>query len=294
MCYLLIGNISALISDDCKEPLAGACLRVYLPDGRNPKSAHPKNNTFIGPGQLTAGQVEAKRERLLAETRLDKDGNFTLTWEQLHLFTEPLEVDICFRHMPGQAKARGMETHYHLSIVTPQWQRSGPLYVGAYAYVLPVECWRQIRANYGTWVIAGTVRRLHAREGQAKLTVKAYNAANRRLIGTACTDGNGRYQLRFSREQLTGRSVFNRDRRNLHGPDLYFKVYRGKLLLWEEEVQVAATPARKGVSSCSVINITMQDKSLRRTGDMFGWLNSWGMLWTKVLSTRLVIRGGSV
>jgi len=278
MCYLLIGNISALISDDCTEPLVDAFLRVYLPDGRHPIGAHPKRNIFNGPGQLTAGQVEAKRDRLLAETRLDEKGNYMLAWEQLHLFTEPLELDICLRHMPEQADIRGMESHYHLTTTVPQWKRSGQQYVAAYAYILPVESWRQIRANYGTWIIAGTVRRLHAREGQAQLKVEAYNAGNHRLLGCARTDENGRYQLRFSRKQLTSRLMLVGERRNVSGPDIYFKVYRDKQLLWEEEAQIAAMPERKGVRPCSMINIIMQDVALKKTsGYVPGWLSNWAV-----------------
>lgn len=278
MCYLLIGNISALISDDCTEPLVDAFLRVYLPDGLHPKEANPKRSIFNGPGQLTAGQVEAKRERLLAETRLDGRGDFMLTWEELHLFTEPLEVDICLRHMPEQADIRGMESHYHLSTMVPHWKRSGQRYVAAYAYILPVENWSQIRANYGTWVIAGTVRQLHTREGQAQLRVEAYNAGNHRLLGCARTDERGRYQLRFSRKELTSRLTLVGERRELSGPDVYFKVYRGKQLLWEEDAMVAAMPGRKAVSPCSMINITMQDIALKKTsGYVPGWLSNWAV-----------------
>jgi hypothetical protein len=278
MCYLLIGNISALISDDCTEPLVDAFLRVYLPDGHHPVEAHPKRNIFNGPGQLTAGQVEAKRDRLLAETRLDERGNFMLTWEQLHLFTEPLELDICLRHMPEQADIRGMESHYHLSTMVPHWERSGQRYVAAYAYVLPVESWSQIRANYGTWVIAGTVRRLHTREGQALLRVEAYNAGNHRLLGCAPTDEKGRYQLRFGRKELTSRLMLVGEPRQVMGPDVYFKVYRGKQLLWEEESIVAMMPGRKALRSCSTINIIMQDIALKKTsGYVPGWLSSWAV-----------------
>jgi hypothetical protein len=278
MCYLLIGNISALISDECTEPLVDAFLRVYLPDGRHPIGVHPKKNVFSGPGQLTAGQVEAKRDRLLAETRLDERGDFTLTWEQLHLFTEPLELDICLRHMPEQADIRGMESHYHLSTLAPDWKRSGQRYVAAYAYILPAESWSQIRANYGTWVIAGTVRQLHTREGQAALKVKAYNAGNHRLLGCARTDEKGRYQLRFSRKELTSRLMLVGERRQMNGPDIYFKVYRDNQLLWEEEAQVGTMPERKSVGPCSMINIFMQDRAIKKTsGYVPGWLSNWAV-----------------
>lgn len=278
MCYLLIGNISALISDDSTEPLVDASLRVYLPDERYPTGSYPKRNMFNGPGQLTAGQVEAKRDRLLAETRLDERGNFTLTWEQLHLFTEPLELDICLRHMPEQADIRGVESHYHLSTMVPHWKRSGQRYVAAYAYIIPVETWSQIRANYGTWVIAGTVRRLHTTEGQAQLKVEAYNAVNHRLLGCARTDERGRYQLHFGRKDLAGRLKLVGAGNHQNAPDVYFKVYRDKQLLWEEEAQIATMPGRKSVAHCSMININMRETVFRKaSGYVSGWLNNFAV-----------------
>ncbi|MBW8687626.1 hypothetical protein [Chitinophaga rhizophila] len=274
MCYLLIGNISAFISDDCTEPLVNARLRVYLPDGRCPTGNDPKNYIYNGPGQLTSAQVEAKQERLLAETTLDERGNFTLTWEQLHLFTEPLELDISLHHMPEQAGIRGIVSNYHLSTVVPHWTRSGQRYVAAYAYVIPVECWSQIRANYGTWIIAGTVRRLQASEGQSQLRVEAYNVGNHRLLGCARTDDQGKYQLRFSKKELTSKWSTVSEPGHENGPDIYFKVYRDKQLVWEEDPATAMMPGRRSVAPCTTININIRESAFRKTP---GWLGSWAV-----------------
>ena len=284
MCYLLIGNISALISDDCIEPLVNARIRVYLPEGSYPPG-YPKRNIFSGPCQLTSAQVSAKSDRLLAETSLDEKGNFSLTWDQLHLFTEPLELDICLRRMPEQASDREVETHFHLSTLVPHWKRSLLRYVAAFAYVMPAENWSQIRASYGTWVIAGTVRRIQSREGQAQLKVEVYNAVNNRLLACTSTDDKGRYQLRFSRRELTsGRLMLIRESRHSSAPDVYFKVYRNNRLVWEEAAAMAAMPGRRNIAPCSVININMQPPSpatRKTTGTVSGWLSNWAVVGKK-------------
>lgn len=279
MCYLLIGNISALISDDCIEPLVNARLRVYLPE-----AGYPKRNIFNGPGQLSPAQVAAKSERLLAETTLDERGNFTLNWEQLHLFTEPLELDLCLNQMPGQDSGKGIESHYHLSTLVPHWKRSMQRYVAAFAYVIPVEDWSQIRASYGTWVIAGTVRRIHSKEGQSRLRVEVYNALSNRLLASTSTDERGRYLLRFGRKELTsGKLMLIRDYRQNNAPDVYFKVYRDNRLLWEEEATVATMPGRKAIASCSVININMQQSPVtkKQAGYVSGLLSNWAVVGRK-------------
>jgi hypothetical protein len=284
MCYLLIGNISALISDDCIEPLVNARLRVYLPDGSYP-TGYPKRNIFNGPGQLSSADVAAKSDRLLAEATLDERGNFTLSWEQLHLFTEPLELDLCFERMPEQqVSGKGIERHYHLSTLVPHWKRSLQRYVAAFAYVIPAENWSQIRASYGTWVIAGAVRRIHSREGQSQLRVEVYNAIGHRLLASTSTDEKGRYQLRFGRRELTaGRLMLIRDYRQSTAPDVYFKVYRDNRLLWEEGAELAAMPGRKAIAPCSVININMQQRPVEKksTGYVSGLLSSWAVVGRK-------------
>jgi hypothetical protein len=284
MCYLLIGNISALISDDCIEPLVNARLRVYLPEGNSP-TGYPKRNIFNGPGQLSSAQVAAKSDRLLAETTLDERGNFTLRWEQLHLFTEPLELDLCLNQMPEQqVSGKGIQSHYHLSTLVPHWKRSLQRYVAAFAYVIPAEDWSRIRASYGTWVIAGTVRRIHSKEGQLQLRVEAYNATSNRLLACTSTDQRGRYLLRFGRKELTsGKLMLIRDYRQSNAPDVYFKVYRDNRLLWEEEATVASMPGRKAIASCSVININMQQPPVlkKHTGYVSGLLSNWAVVGRK-------------
>lgn len=284
MCYLLIGNISALISDDCIEPLVNARLRVYLPDGSSP-TGYPKRNIFNGPGQLSSTDVAAKSDRLLAEATLDERGNFTLSWEQLHLFTEPLELDLCFDRMPEQqVSGKGTERYYHLSTLVPHWKRSLQRYVAAFAYVIPAENWSQIRASYGTWVITGAVRRISPREGQSQLRVEVYNAIGHRLLASTSTDEKGRYQLRFGKRELTsGRLMLIRDYRQSTAPDVYFKVYRNNRLLWEEGAELASMPGRKAIAPCSVININMQQRPVEKksAGYVSGLLSSWAVVGRK-------------
>lgn len=276
MCYLLIGNISALISADYVEPLSDARLRVYLPDYRYPTVNPPKKNIFSGPVKLTPDQVAAKRERLLAETMLDECGNFTIEWEQLHLFTEPLELDLCIQRMPGQASGKGTETQYNLSAMAPHWKRSRERYVAAYAYVIPAESWSRIRAGYGTWVIAGTVRHAHSGEALSQLKVEVYNAGNQRLLARTSTNEKGHYRLGFSRKELTtGNLLMIREGQPDGRPDVYFKVYRDNTLLWEENDHMEALPERKAIAFCSVININVKPSDTKKTtGYIPSWLSS--------------------
>jgi hypothetical protein len=279
MSYLLIGNISALICDDCIEPLAKGRLRIYLPEGRYPSETSGKG-IFSHLKHLSPLEVEKKSDRLLAEAVLDERGDFRLTWEQLHLFTEPLELDLCLEEMPGRAPGKRGVTQYHLSKLVPHWKRTRDKYLGAFAYIIPSEHWNQIRGSYGTWVISGTVRHYSTMTGQPQLKVEAYNAQNNKLLGTTQTNGQGRYKLQFGiKDMSTGVLLPVRQGQYHMGPDVYFKVYRNNQLLWEEDAQFAQYPERRAIAPCTLLNIIIKPSVVKRaTSHLAHWLGGWSVM----------------
>lgn len=275
MSYLLIGNISALISEDCIEPLAGARLRVYLPDyeGRTVRTGTAQG-CVNHLRRLSYKEVVMKTGRLLAEATLDEKGNFSIAWDGIQLFTESLELDICLPANPGKTDWP-KEGSYHLSTLQPHWKRTNDRYIAAYAYVVPADKWNEMCAGTGVWVITGTVRHFRSYAGQPRLRVEAWNAATGHLLGSAMTNEFGRYKLQFGRKEMTGgQLMFLHDGQQNHGPDVYFKIYRHQQLVWEEEESVAERPGRKDLPPCTSIDILYRSSVIRRTSDHFShWLH---------------------
>lgn len=273
MSYLLIGNISALICNDCIEPLANARIRIYLPDTLYPADQQAAG-IFNDMKPLSAKEVLMKADRLLAETTLDEKGNFCLSWEEVHLFTEPLELDLCLDQLPGKNGSR-QSRNFHLSKLVLHWKRNSNGYVGAYAYVIPAVTWHNIYANAGAWVITGVVKAHLAGAGQPHLKVEAYNALTGKMIGQAHTNEVGRYYLHFSRQHLaTGVMQTIIPGRKHLGPDVYFKIYRNDQLLWEEDESVSQSRERRDVAPCSNINIIYRPSRVRRASSQItNWLS---------------------
>ncbi|MCW3465600.1 hypothetical protein [Chitinophaga nivalis] len=271
MSYLLIGNISALICEDCIEPLANARIRVYLPD-TSPQAATRKT-TKVTPDHmrpLFAQEVLMKAERLLVEGKLDDKGNFSLVWENNNTDTAALELDLCLDEMPGK-NGNIQSRNYHLSLLQPHWKNNGNGYVGAYAYLIPADVWRKICGNAGAWVITGTVRHSLKPGGQSHLKVEAYNAISGKLIGQTITNESGKYTLHFSRRDLyKGTLEPMRPGKMNRGPDVYFKVYRNEQLLWSETEHDAAVPERQDLPPCSCLNIKYKSSVVKRANL---WLN---------------------
>lgn len=273
MSYLLIGNISALICNDCIEPLANARIRVYLPDIQQ-RAAYQPSGIFNDMKPLSAKDVLMKADRLLAEATLDDKGNFTLNWEEVHLFTEPLELDLCLDQLPGKNGSR-QSRNFHLSNVVLHWKRNSNGYVGAYAYVIPAAAWHNIYANAGAWVITGVVKPYLGAAGQSQLKIEAYNALNGQMIGQANTNEEGRYFLHFSRRHLTNgvMQTVIPGRKNL-GPDVYFKVYRNGQMLWAEDERMSQARDRRDLGPCSNVNIIYKPSKVRRASSQIGsWLS---------------------
>ncbi|NLR68347.1 hypothetical protein HGH92_28835 [Chitinophaga varians] len=278
MSYLLIGNISALICDDCIEPLSQARIRVYLPDTRYP-AINPKG-IFSDLQPLSAKEVLMKADRLLAEAILDDQGNFTLSWKQEHLFTEPLELDLCLDTLPGKTGIR-QPRNFHLCTAVLHWKRSINGYIGAYAYVVPSAIWNSIQGEAGAWVITGTVRqRRETGNDQPPLRVEAFNALSGKKIGTAFTNEYGRYTLRFSRKDLYHGSLqpVRQGRRNM-GPDVYFRIYNNDKLVLSENESHAASPERQDLPPCSCVNLVYRSSMVKwASGHIQGWINDMKVL----------------
>ncbi|MGN6511903.1 MAG: hypothetical protein ACTHLD_20730 [Chitinophaga sp.] len=266
MSYLLIGNISALICEECIEPLANARIRIYLP--ATPYGAEElARGIFKDLRLLSERDVQAKDERLLAESRLDERGNFSIGWEDLHLFTEPLEMDICLNNVPGMDQGRQEWLQYHLSTFVPHWKRSREKYVAAFAYVVPSEKWSAIRREFNAWALAGTVRHFETHEVLRGVRVEAYNALSKKPLAFAVTGENGRYRMYFSRPG--GKS----------GPDVYFKVYGNHGLIWSEDPENALQPERQQIAHCAKINLAVvpaagEKKAARLTGWISDFISS--------------------
>ncbi|WP_343703137.1 hypothetical protein [Chitinophaga sp.] len=277
MSYLLIGNISALICEENIEPLANARIRIYLPS-QNYGVEELARGIFKDLRRLSERDVQAKTDHLLAESMLDERGNFSIAWEDLHLFTEPLEMDICLNSVPGKHGGQQEWVQFHLSTFVPHWKRSKDKYLGAFAYVVPADKWAGIRREFGAWVIAGSVKHMDTLHGMGHLRVEACNALNDKLLGWCHTSDSGRYRLYFSRKDISGGSLLHilksGDNIFSEGPDVYFRVYEGNRLIWQENKDIALQPERQQLGYCTRLNLFIRPRAAeKKPVRLSGWLN---------------------
>ncbi len=272
MSYQLIGNIAALICDDGIEPLATATFSVYLPALC---AAHCATDLgiFREPVPISAAEAARKEDRLLARATLDADGNFRANWQEIHLFTEPLELDVCITSVPGARKTGGSPQHFSLGLFVPHWRRNKDRYVAAFAYMVPSGCWAGIRHQLQAWAITGVVRHYRSRQPVPKVIVQAFHARNGKKLGEAFANAQGRFCLRFAFEPLHRHLLPMGNGELRIGPDVFFRILTQEgFLLWSEDRAAGFLPERQGLPVCSKQDIDVKPSpALKSRLPLSGW-----------------------
>lgn len=228
MPYVLHGRLCAHICRDCTEPLHPVVVRLYRadPDGKvaEQAAARPEDTLrFLDPKE-----VEAKKNRLLAETETDAEGRYRLEIsEDTDYDGGPVEVDVVVTRMPGQEDASREPVHLTLTTLVPRWRQREDGLVAVWDYCIPARVWCRLRDLFGAWVVCGHVF-FCPEDGQRApfpgLRVSAFDRdwLQDDALGSAITDANGRFLIHYTTADFRPGTFLNVEL--FGGPDLYFRV----------------------------------------------------------------------
>ena len=264
MSYHLIGHLSALVCDDYVEPLPGAKISIFLPgsfcsESRKKVTKYTTRNTHFYPIKET--DLVHNEDYLLAETTVGENGQFSLCWEELHLFTEPLEFTLSLKQIPGMSKPASKSMHFYLGRFTPQWTRNKGNYRGAFAYIVPGKNWSQVRAGFQNWIITGAINWEGTSQLAPGIRIEAFDKLSGKMISWGRTGDNGRFCLYYNPADIQYQGlraiVSNNNIYLPAGPSVYFKCYDGNRLILSEHPDIATMRGRRDLSPCSRLNITL-------------------------------------
>ena len=239
----------------CREPLAGAVVRIYSVDD-------PAGGSTGAPRILDNAAVEARAARRLAEATTYPDGTFAATLPESY-DGGALDIDVYCRTVPGSRcrdKPRD-PVQVHVARLRPEW--AGERYPEiSFDYVLPESTWLKVRAWFGAWVICGRVVERESREKVAGAVVRAFDTdwLQDDPLGATTTDHDGRFRLDYTRRDFE-RAVLSPliNLEAIHGPDLYFRVesYTGATVL-NEPRSTGRTAGRENVRlyTCLELEVT--------------------------------------
>lgn len=263
MSYYFTGDLCVRICPECALPLPQTRVRLYRPtaDESTPAAAvaNPKD-TFALPAE---DAVDAKSDRLLAETVTDKHGNFALTLDDdVKYGGGPLQVDVLLEKAPHQEAAHGKSVQVSITTLQPVWRQTDKGFVAVWRYCIPHRFWCSILARFDAWVICGWVRDCKAQLPVPGVHVSAFDAdwLQDDPLGAAVTDGSGRFVIYYARSDFEKTPLSPViDLELVGGPDLFFKVATGGgFYLLDEPRARGRDPDRENAGHCTCVTLCVE------------------------------------
>jgi hypothetical protein len=268
MNYHFKGRLQGLICPECPEPMAGLLVRLYRvarSDVTAQAVAQPKDTFAI----LSDEEVNAKANRLLAETRSDAEGGFAFDLGERPAYEgEAFEIDLRCDSLPGQAPG-AQPVQFTVTTLQPQWRQTERGWVAAWEHALAHRYWCAVRARLDAWAICGRVTVCGTTQAVMGVRVRAFDAdwTQDDPLGSAMTDAAGNFRIDYSGVSFR-RTPFS-PAINLEwsgGPDVYFRVEAadGTPLLIEDRSQ-GRMPARENIGHCYCVRLCIKEGPQQQT-----------------------------
>ncbi len=230
MNFIFKAKLAGLICPDCPEWLANVKVRLYRlrkdQTATALATAQPKD-TFV---LLSDDMVKRKASSLIAEAKTDDQGNVSFKLGDKQDYNgEAFEIDVYLESVPGRKPDTKKYPPVQFTITTlqPQWRDGQNALVAGWEYVIPQRFWCGIRAQFGAWVICGTVTACDSQLPVQGVKVRAFDVdwLQDDELGSALTNAAGKFRIDYSTEDFKQTPLspwINWEM--IGGPDLYFKI----------------------------------------------------------------------
>ncbi len=264
MKYYFKGNLCGFLCEECREPLAGMEVLLYLPwqkESVAQTAVADVKDTFR---LVSKEEAASRKELLIAKTKTDEFGNFQFELDEKYSKTV-FDIDFVCGTVPRvPPKPRKEPLQFHLTTIYPQWRNvtEGENVFYKWEYCLSAKWWCYIRGYYfDAWVICGHLRNCDTGTAIANASVTAWDAdfLTDDNLGTTVTDANGHFRIDYTSIQFKQTFI-----PWLHvetdpgpgltfqsGPDVYFKAVLGSITLIDEK----KADCRKNVGYCLCVNL---------------------------------------
>ncbi len=263
MPYLFNGNIRGYLCGECSEPLSNVTVRLYRTRAEQNVTALAVAGSKDTFALLDDDAVAAKQASLLGEYPTDADGNFSAELgDKQNYQGEAFEIDVWCGNVPGRKPTPRppRPLQFSLTVLQPQWRRTGSGAVAAWADVLSQRYWCLVRSRFGAWAICGTVTVCENGQPVQGVKVSAFDRdwLQDDPLGSGFTDGSGHFRIDYLdadfRKDILGLNI-----ELFGGPDLYFKVETpsGTVLLAEPPARGRA-PDRENAGPCFCVKLCVK------------------------------------
>ncbi len=261
MRYIIKGNLTGLLCSECEAPIANTSIRVYLPTDNDLEIARAVANVKETFHEVSADELKAKSKKLLAEAKLDENGNFTIEIPDKTYKGGALDIDWYSAGVPVKTDlkiTRDDTLQFHLTTIVPLWRETqnetaGNFSIFGWNYAIPSKWFCRIIGRYGLYVICGRVVNCKNKVPVSNVRVRAFDVdlIQDDALGQDITDIYGRFQIWYTQATFS-KTIFNW--LNIEwpaGPDVYFRIesLSGATLLQEPRSK-GHTTGRENIGHC--------------------------------------------
>ncbi|MDY8136600.1 hypothetical protein [Aquimarina sp. 2201CG5-10] len=266
MSFILKGNLAGELCSDCKESLVGSIIRFYRVEDLEIGLANVAANPKLTLAVLTEEAVSAKSKLLMAETKIDENGNYEVALDDSYQnYGGPLMIDVLTKSVPNQKEKDKEPVQFTITTVQPKWKEFENDFIFEWRYCLPQRFWCFIRGLFDAWVICGRLLSCEDQETPISgVIVTAFDAdwITDDELGSANTDSNGYFRIDYTSRDF--KQTFLSPLINIEtpfppfnsGPDVYFKVETsGGAIIYEETRSDGEQGGRSNIGPCFCITI---------------------------------------
>lgn len=261
MPYYLHGNLWGYICRECPRPLWGFVVRVYAAEGERlieRAVADPRHTA----ASIDEKGVKARAGRLLAEAKVGEDGSFEIAFDRKGGYQGgPVDIDLrveSLSHLDERAEKKEPR-QIHLTTLQPAWRERDRDQVAFWEYYLPSTLYCLILSWFDIWVICGRVTICGTDKAVGGLTVEARDVdwLQQDYLGSGTTDGSGRFVIFYPGSAFRAGTWVNVEL--VGGPDIYFTIKQGNVVLLAEPPSRGRQPDRENVGNCFCVELCVKE-----------------------------------
>ncbi|MCG8700557.1 MAG: transthyretin-like family protein, partial [Bacteroidales bacterium] len=214
---------------------------------------------------------KAKQKKLLAETKTDAKGNYSVKLSDKVYKGQPVEIDVYCEKVPGQTNnsKKIKPVQFTITTIQPKWRETNAGLLAHFNYIIPNRFWCYILSLFDVWVICGKVVQCkNPKIPFIGVKVTAFDAdwIKDDNLGSDTTDAFGRFRIYYTSKDF--KQTFLSPFINVEtpfppynsGPDVYFKIESaGGTMLMEETRSDGQQAGRSNIGNCFCIQLCVRE-----------------------------------
>ncbi len=257
MSYILKGQLFGQVCKECRIPMSGWKVRLYLIDGKDvvqKVAANPKYTFGFG----NTGDEDG----FLGEGTIGEDGGYECHIKNNNYDGGPVRIDILADLNPD-GRPLPNPVQFTVTVIQPEWMERKKDLVAFWSYTIPNRYFCAILAKVDLWVICGivTVCKTGVPISGVKVFASDVDWLQHDSLGSAITDSTGKFVIFYTSADFKKTPFPSLNWEMVGGPDLFFRIeaLSGTPLLVEPSSR-GRKPDRENAGPCFCVELCLSEE----------------------------------